>query len=240
MLITYAVEHECEPRQQLGDLRLAELVATDHALVRRPLAAPCRDCPANALERPMGCFGTVQLPLAAADERWLLDRLPRDLSTTAGYTLHSALIDFGWDGGYAARLRAADRERVARGESLMHFESEQAILRDEAGRYRDERRGEAPSTRSDGRNERLDVDSNQAFDMLFGEGHVQAAHPLLLCLFFGLLPHDISPADLGVLSTDPSSLPNRVILPAPDRDLARALRAVAAAAALGRQFLIQS
>jgi hypothetical protein len=218
MGITYAVELACDLRSEIGEHRLAELVASNHQLTRRPLVPPCADCRANVLERPVGCFGTVALPLPEVDERWLLGRMPRDLHTTAGYMLHSALGDFGWDGGYAARLRAADRDRLARGEPPEHFESPVAI------------RGEGE----------LGVDADQLFDMLFGEGHVQATHPLMLCLFFGLIPHDTRPAELAALRTDPSCLAGHLTLPAPTRDLARALRAVATAASLGRQFLIQS
>jgi hypothetical protein len=218
MVITYAVELECDLRRELGERRLAAAVASNHELTRRPLVPPCASCAANALERSVGCFGTVALPLLEADEQWLLARLPRDLLTTAGYMLHSALGDFGWDGGYAARLRAADKERLARGEPPEHFASPVAI-------------------RSEGE---LGVDADQLFDMLFGEGHVQAAHPLMLCLFFGLIPHDTSPVELAALRTNPAGLAGRLTLPTPMRDVAGALRAVAAAASLGRQFLIQS
>ena len=218
MRLTYAVDFACEPRRQLGDERLAELVATNHPRIRGPLTAPCRDCPANALERQLGCFGTVALPLDAASERWLLDRLPRDLSTTAGYTLHSALTDFGWDGGYAARLRAEDAQRRRRGEAALCFECEVAA-------------------RNEGE---LVVDASQAFDILFGEGHVQAAHPLLLCLFFGLIPHDTPPQALGSLRANPSEIAGQLTLPAAEHDLARALHAVAAAASTGRQFLVKA
>jgi hypothetical protein len=86
----------------------------------------------------------------------------------------------------------------------------------------------------------LAVDADQLFDMLFGEGHVQATHPLMLCLFFGLVPHDTPPVDLAAFRTNPSDLAERLALPTPTRDLARALCAIATAASLGRQFLVQS
>ncbi len=211
MPITYAVQFDCEIRRQAGDHQLARHLATASA---RPFTAPCQGCPANPHARPLGCFGTVGQPLTAADEQWLLDRLPRDLSTTAGYMLHSALDDFGWDGGYAAQLRQADAARIAAGATPHHFANPVAARVDGA----------------------LDINANQVFDLLFGEGHVQAAHPLLLCLFFGLVPHDTPPPRLAALRSQPATLRSLLSLPTEEHDLSRVLHAIATAAQLGRQL----
>ena len=195
--VTYAIEWSCNIRRTLGDQALLD------ALGNRDLASPataplpdgrspdlrewakqCRRCPAHLDGVALGCLGRVALPLTRSDEQWLLGRLPHDLTTTAGCILASAIVDFGWDGGYAARLREADRERARRGEAPRYFACPEPCRRS------------SPS---------LEISSDQAFDMLFGEGHVAPGHTLLLALCFGLLPHDTPADQLALLSQDPAT-----------------------------------
>lgn len=180
----------------------------------------CTGCPANVTGEPYGCNGYIGYPIEAESESWLLDRLPDDLSTTAGWLLQQAFADFGWDGAYAARLR---------GDGPAFFEADRAP---------GIRWGDAPDA--------FAITGNQLFDCLFGLGPLQPAHLAMMALFLGVVPHDLPPEavgtalrggeemqavlDLGSLEVDGASEQIRA--------LALLLRAVARAAVLGEGLRI--
>lgn len=230
-MLAYSVAAPCELRRDLGEAALLALAvrpdpagaeaAAPLAAARARAASLCADCRANARRRPLGCAGWVPTPIPEVGERWLLARLPRTLASTAGAILASAVEDFEWDGRYAARLRAEPGGTFA---------------------------ARAPLTQPDGARGALCLTSDQAFDMLLGAAHVRRAHPLLLALAFGLVPHDTPPDALGALRADPAGLwplLAAAALPTPADDAALGplgdlLRAVGTAAALGVELLVES
>jgi hypothetical protein len=129
----------------------------------------CASCPANC-GKPAGygCFHSINYPIEAATEDWLLARLPDDPESTAGQLLRRAVEDFGWMGEHAASMRR-------QGDTF--FEAELAATR----RW------------SDG----FAIDGNQIFHMLFHVGAIGSTHALMVALFFGALPHDLDPELLG-------------------------------------------
>lgn len=165
-------------------------------------------------------MGLVPTPIPRLAEEWLLDRLPHNLSTTAGAIICSAMADFGWDGRHAARLRA-DPSRT--------FELATPLVRD------------------DGSPLALRLTSDQAFDMALGAAHVRRAHTLLVSLAFGVIPHNTPPDRLGLLFRERSDLwtyLERTKLPTASEDavvgpLGDVVRAVAMAAALEVELLVK-
>lgn len=101
MVIDYAIQLPCEPRRQFGGdgllLRLQHLdgapggskseeqaarataVALEAGYELRPLAFHCKKCPANAIRKPFGCFGSLVFPLSVEGEEWLMNLLPQTL-----------------------------------------------------------------------------------------------------------------------------------------------------------------
>jgi hypothetical protein len=177
-------------------------------------AADCEDCPANLTDTPFGCVGYVSYPIERASERWLLDRLPDEIESTAGQLVSRAIADFGWEEGYAAELRR---------QGDMFFETTEL------------------ERRSWDRDE-LVVDSNQAFNMLFGVGHLGAAHCRMLSLFFGVVPAQIDLDEL--MSMDVEALMGLAIrarlgaVSAQTAALGRTVQALTLAAALDCELLI--
>lgn len=180
-------------------------------------ASLCDHCVARTHPRPFACVGYVGYPLAASTERWLLSLLPDSLETLAGQALVRAFRDFGWDGHYAEGLRT-------RGQTF--FEA-----RETQYRYWND----------------FTLSSDQVFDILFGLGSLQPAHTQMLALFFGIIPHDISPFAFGRLSEDRAGLADMALRrmspstqdPPGIGELRTFLRAAALAAALGRSLLIE-
>ncbi|HZS37997.1 MAG TPA: hypothetical protein VFF06_14270 [Polyangia bacterium] len=76
-------------------------------LAESPLdeAAHVAACPACGLLGRFACVGAVPSPLAAAVEKWLVERLPEDLESVGGFLLRKAIGDFGYDGARARELR---------------------------------------------------------------------------------------------------------------------------------------
>ena len=179
----------------------------------------CFGCPVNVSQHPYGCHGYIQYPIRRSTEAFLLSLLPPRLDTTAGRMLTSALADLGWDGSYAAKLRAE-------GDSFF------------------EAREPPAATWGDG----AKVTSDQVFQMLFGLGPLDPSHAMMLLLFFGMIAHDTPPADLAALSRDPARLMGRLEdspLRVPSGDpqiesMVRFLQALAAAAVNSVTLLVDS
>lgn len=176
----------------------------------------CEHCVARVHPEAYGCVGYVTYPLSVNAEKWLMARLPMDLDTTGGKMLRKAFNDFGWDGHYAEGLRT-------RGQTFFAGSAPQF-------RYWDD----------------FSLSSDQIFDVLFGLGSLEPAHSQMLALFFGVIPHDISPFKLSKLTQDPASLAdlaNKRMAPVfgeheQNASLRSFLRAVGIAAALNRRLLI--
>jgi len=184
-----------------------------------PLAAHeqgCAGCPAHFDERPFSCYGYVGYPIAAEAEKWLLSRLPKSLESTAGMFLLKALDDFGWDGEHVAGMREKGRT---------FFESDATFA----------------ASWGEGRDARA-IDSNTLLEMMFFVGHVQPSHALMLCLFLGLLPHDIAPGDLQSILHDAQGLRQALRMPqvedAQVLPMCRFLSALATGAWLGKNLVI--
>ncbi len=138
----------------------------------RPLdevAPACATCPAG-FTREFACHRRIRYPIPEHAEAWLMSRLPTTLECTAGTLLARGLGEFGWDGAPAAKLRAA---------GTTYFESR------------------APyGVRWQGEGGTIEISSDQLFQMMFMVGPLAATHCLMLALFCGVLPHDISIYDL--------------------------------------------
>jgi hypothetical protein len=215
MAIDYVLAMGCEPQKLLGIERLVALHRTRilartalahmrddgdrrapdeievHLTMRKPdgesargvtlqtlleEAAPldevadhCAICP-GGFAREFACHRRIRYPIAEHVEAWLMSRLPRTLDCTAGTLLARGLGEFGWDGTPAARLRSA---------GTTYFESR------------------APyGVRWQGEDGTIEISSDQLFQMMFMVGHLAPTHCLMLALFCGVLPHDISLHDL--------------------------------------------
>ncbi len=150
----------------------------DSAAPLEPLRPHCGGCPANRDSPGFGCYKSLPYPIPGEAEAWLLGLLPDDLDTTAGQLLVRALDDFDWNGEHAADMRTQDDT---------FFENRQALA---VSWDSDEDEGDA-----------VEIDTDQLFHMLFHVGNVGSSHAFMVCLFFGVVPHDL---DLDALA-DPAA-----------------------------------
>lgn len=174
----------------------------------------CETCPA-LLPRELACHRRIRYPIPEHVEQWLMSRLPTSLQTTAGALLVRGLGEFDWDGAPTARLRAS-------GDT--YFESRVPY-----------------GMRWEGENGTVEISSDQLFQMMFMVGNLTPTHSLMLALFFGVIPHDISLHDLKDDTGRAKALAAATIAPHPDADieqLAAFLRTVATAARLDATVLI--
>ncbi len=185
-------------------------------------ASHCEGCPANVMGEPYGCRGYISYPIQEATERWLLDRLPDDLGSTAGWLLAEATRDFGWKGEHAAGLRK---------DAGVFFEKDAAI----GVRW------------GKGEDDFL-FNANQLFDILFGLGTVQPPHMAMMALFLGILPHDLDQESFGPIMRDPQALAGALNLGSLEVDgqssqiqaIAHFLRAMCSAAVHGVELIVDS
>ena len=141
----------------------------DEAAPLDQVAPACARCPAG-FTRELACHRRIRYPIPEHVEAWLMSRLPSSLECTAGALLARGLREFGWDGAPTAKLRAA---------GTTYFESR------------------APyGVRWKAEDGTLEISSDQLFQMMFLVGPLAATHCLMLALFCGVLPHDISIYDL--------------------------------------------
>jgi hypothetical protein len=180
-----------------------------HSAALEQHRSACASCPANRGRREgFGCYQTINYPIRASTEEWLVRRLPPTLSCTAGYFFGQALIDFQWNGAQAAEMRESGRTFFESAEQLGIDYGEDVV-----------------------------IGSNVVFHMMFHLGHLGAEHAKLLCLFLGVLPHDI---DANILVT-PDWAKAIVPIPpqeGPEEQMADFLRACATSAQLGVDLLI--
>ena len=184
----------------------------------RPLDAVtghCATCPAG-LAREIACHRRIRYPIADHVEQWLMARLPTTLACSAGVLLVRGLAELGWNGEPAAKLRAA-------GDT--YFESRVAL----GVRWEGENGGN------------IEISSDQLFQMMFLVGPLAPAHCLMLALFTGVIPHDISLHDLKDATGRTRALAAAHVPIEPDPDVeqvAAFLRTLAIAARLDVPVLI--
>jgi hypothetical protein len=133
-------------------------------------ASYCEDCPAG-LPRSYACHRRIRYPISERVEQWLMARLPTSLACTAGALLVRGLGEFGWDGAPTAKLRAS-------GTTFFESRAPYGV------------RWEGPE------NGVIEISSDQLFQMMFLVGNLAPTHSLMLCLFMGVIPHDIPLHDL--------------------------------------------
>lgn len=210
------VHVELATRQTTGDstrgVTLQHLI--DEAAPLDEVAGHCDHCPV-ALPRAFACHRRIRYPIPEHAEAWLVGRLPDALGCTAGALLVRGLREFGWDGEPTARLRAA---------GTTFFESR------------------APyGVRWQGDDGAIEISSDQLFQMMFLVGHLAPTHSLMLSLFFGVIPHAITPHDLKDPVARARALDLAEVPPEPDPDieqLAGFLRTLALAARRDLTLLI--
>jgi hypothetical protein len=186
----------------------------DEAAPLDEVADHCAICPAG-LTREFACHRRIRYPIPEHVEAWLMSRLPTTLDCTAGTLLARGLGEFGWDGAPAAKLRGA---------GTTYFESR------------------APyGVRWQGEDGTMEISSDQLFQMMFMVGNLAPTHCLMLALFCGVLPHDISLYDLKDVQGRVRALAAADLPAEPDADieqLAAFLRTLALAARLDVSILI--
>ena len=96
----------------------------DQAAELDPLAHHCAGCPANVSGAPFGCVGSIEYPISAAAERWLLDQLPGIDQPLVWMLLRQGVQELGYDGAPVRPLRANptyfEKRRVA-GRDMVEF-----------------------------------------------------------------------------------------------------------------------
>lgn len=175
----------------------------------------CATCPAG-LSRELSCHRRIRYPVPEHVEAWMMRRLPQQIGCTAGALLVRGLGEFRWDGSPAAKLRAS---------GTTYFESRAP--------YGVRWQGE------DGDN--IEISSDQLFQMMFMVGNLAPTHCLMLALFFGVIPHDISLHELKDQDGRTRALDAAVVPTEVDADteqLAAFLRTLAIAARLDATILI--
>jgi len=174
----------------------------------------CVACPAK-LPRELACHRRIRYPIPEHVEAWLMARLPDTLGCTAGALLVRGLGEFGWDGAPTAKLRAS---------GTTYFESR------------------APyGVRWQGDDGTIEISSDQLFQMMFMVGNLAPTHCLMLALFFGVIPHDISLHDLKDDAGRARALDSATVATEADADIeqiAAFLRMLAVAARLDASVLI--
>jgi hypothetical protein len=174
----------------------------------------CETCPAG-LPRELACHRRIRYPIPEHVEAWLMARLPRTLDCTAGTLLARGLDEFDWDGAPSARLRAA---------GTTYFESRAPY----GVRWQTD---DGP----------LEISSDQLFQMMFMVGNLAPTHSLMLVLFCGVLPHDISLFDLKDVASRNRALAAAELPPEADPDieqLAAFLRTLTLAARLDASVMV--
>ncbi|HUJ58693.1 MAG TPA: hypothetical protein VLX92_09380 [Kofleriaceae bacterium] len=174
----------------------------------------CARCPAG-LTRELACHRRIRYPIAEKVEAWWMARLPAQLGCTAGALLVRGLAEFAWDGAPAAKLRAAGTTYFeSRAPYGVRWQSDEATI---------------------------EMSSDQLFQMMFMVGPLAPPHCLMLALFTGVIPHDISLHDLQDPARRAQALAAANVTPEADPDLeqgAAFLRALALAARLDVPILI--
>ncbi len=167
--ITFDVSLRTPAGDTVQTVRVQDLMEQAEPL--EDLRHHCETCPVDVGGKGFGCTRYIAYPIPAAAEHWLMARLPEDLDSTAGQFLLQALEDFGWDGAPVAAMRAQG--------NTFFEDDEPATIR-----WGDD-------------DDAVTLSSDQVLQMMFHVGHLEPTHAMMLCLFFGILPHDV---DVEVLN----------------------------------------
>ena len=193
-------------------VRIQDLL--DEAAPLDAVAGHCASCPAG-LSREFTCHRRIRYPIPEHVEEWLMSLLPRKLDCTAGALLARGLGEFGWDGAPIAKLRTHGTTFFeSRAPYGVRWEAEDGIL---------------------------EVSSDQLFQMMFMVGDLAPTHCLMLALFCGVIPHDISLHDLKDRAGRTRALESVQLPEQPDPEveqLAAFLRTLAIAARLDVSIVI--
>jgi len=146
----------------------------DVAAELEPYETYCVDCPANHAAMAFGCIGTINYPISAQAERWLLDQLPGNDHPLAFMLLQKAIYDIGYSGEAGSRLRTQEG---------VFLESVVPLERDLDG---------------------VRFSGDQVFEMLFLSGPIQPAHGSMLLQFFGGISPDLEADEIMQLAAPPS------------------------------------
>ena len=139
-------------------------------LAEHPIDEPAhrQRCPScKLLAPPYTCVGLLPTPITAPAERWLIERLPKEIETVAGFLLRKAIGDFGYDGARARTLRSQGR-----------LEAKGAFERHYGPFYR-----------------RFVVSSEQLLEELVCAGDIAPSHALAILIHLGALELDGSAPD---------------------------------------------
>ena len=123
----------------------------------------CTDCPASVGGGPFGCYQSINYPIEAQTEKWLLARLPADLESSAGRLLRKLVTDLQCDGATFAALR----------NSPVHTVSRRADTRSWGGLLSKWR-----------------LTSDQLLEMMLAHEGLQPVQSAVLSLLLGTIPHD--------------------------------------------------
>jgi hypothetical protein len=152
--ITFAVGVNLAGKVEKSDVSVQQLL--DQAAPLEQHRAACARCPANrGSANGFGCYASINYPLEADTEKFLLSRLPDQLDTPDGVLLSRAMRDFAWDGAQASDMRS-------QGDTFFRLR-------------------EPPTRQWPG----LAITGDQLFHMLFHVGHLGSSHAMMLCVFFG-------------------------------------------------------
>lgn len=164
------------------DVPLADLLAAGETLA--PYEPVCEACTANFQQAPFGCCGYLSYPISEAEEQWIMTRLPASPRSVAGIYLRNVLRELEIDGRPVAQMRETP-----------FFERAAPVVRT-----------------WDGGSEPLAVSSNQLFQFLFFAGPIDPVHAVFACLFLGLIPHEIPPADLQAILRTPDAIQHHLAI----------------------------
>jgi len=164
------------------EVDLAALMKAGETLA--PFAPLCDGCTANFRERPFGCCGYLNYPISDPEERWLMARLPESLHSAGGIYLRSALRQLDIDGAPVARMRQD-----------LYFQRKEPVIRewDESG-------------------DTLEVSSDQILQLVFYSGGLTPLHAALLCLFIGLIPHNIAAETMQRIVDNPNEMQDHLAI----------------------------
>jgi hypothetical protein len=210
------IEVQLTMRKPGGDAARGVTLQTllDEAAPLDEVAGHCATCPAG-FAQAFACHRRIRYPIPEHVEAWLMAQLPTKLACTAGALLARGIKELGWGGEPAATLRAA---------GTAYFESR------------------APyGVRWQSDDGTIEISSDQLFQMMFMVGNLAPTHCLMLALFCGVIPHDISLFDLKDEAGRARALADVDLATDPDADieqLAEFLRTLAVAARLDVSVLI--
>jgi hypothetical protein len=129
----------------------------------------CVGCPANVLDKPFGCFSTINYPITQQAEVWLLKRLPTPDEPLIFLLVQQAVQDIQPNVELAEQINSM-RERPG-----VFFQSSEVL-----GRRYDE----------------MTITTNHIFQLLFLPESINPAYGSLLLLLFGAIPRDMDAEQL--------------------------------------------